>query len=278
MGLGGYLTWTAVAEEIKKKLGKDVKFLPVEKYGNNFRLVESEIFEHNKNFTSRIEDANTSFPIILNNPNANYCKLDTPEKAYHRHDSHIIEQACEVYDIKNPVLKCYLDLHEQEVEHVENLIREIGANQFIAIEPSSKDNYTVNRRYSFEKWQMIANELKNLYPIIQIGNSEKLLKNVVNLTGKTTFSQAAGLLGRSRLFLSTEGGLVHAATAFSTKSVVVITGYQSEKMVAYPQNININISKHGPCGLKKQCDQCFSDVENHDWQEIVEKVKRELQK
>ena len=47
-------------------------------------------------------------------------------------------------------------------------------------------------------------------------------------------------------------------------------------MVAYPQNINVNISSHGPCGLKVQCQECNKDSENHDWSEIVNLVEKEL--
>jgi hypothetical protein len=47
-------------------------------------------------------------------------------------------------------------------------------------------------------------------------------------------------------------------------------------MVAYPQNINLNISTHGPCGLKVECPECKSDAENHDWTEICDIVKERL--
>jgi hypothetical protein len=47
-------------------------------------------------------------------------------------------------------------------------------------------------------------------------------------------------------------------------------------MVAYPQNININISTHGPCGLKTECPDCKRDAENHDWKKIVSLVEEEL--
>ena len=46
-------------------------------------------------------------------------------------------------------------------------------------------------------------------------------------------------------------------------------------MVAYPQNVNINLGKHGPCGLKVRCE-CFSEVMNHDFREIIEKTKEVL--
>ena len=38
------------------------------------------------------------------------------------------------------------------------------------------------------------------------------------------------------------------------------------------QNININLGQHGPCGLKIKCDDCFSEVMNHDYEEIIEKT------
>ena len=112
--------------------------------------------------------------------------------------------------------------------------------------------------------------------MVQLGTGEKVLNNVVNVTRQTSFITAAGIIGRSKLFLSAEGGLVHAATAVNTKSLVILTGYQSQKMVAYPQNINIDISNHGPCGLKRECLQCKHDTENHDWREIVKKVKENI--
>lgn len=276
MGLGGYLTWTAVAEEIKRAVGPQVKFLPVEQHGNFIKLVHSEVFEHNRNFLQSTDKSTKEhiLPLVLNNPAANYCKKDTPEKAHQRGDKHIIEQCCEVYGINNPRLKCYLDFSEEENKKIDAVVKEnIGDAEYITIEPCSKDNYTPNRAYSFEKWQLVVNELKDKIKIVQVGNpNQPLLENAINLTGKTTFFEAAGVIGRSKLFLSTEGGLVHAATAVDTQSIVILTGYQTEKMVAYPQNINIRIAKHGPCGLKQECKDCKKDVEDHDWKEIVEKI------
>jgi hypothetical protein len=47
-------------------------------------------------------------------------------------------------------------------------------------------------------------------------------------------------------------------------------------MVAYPANINVDISSHGPCGLKIDCELCISDVDKHDENEIVNIVFNEL--
>ena len=82
MGLGGYLTWTATAREIRKKYGKQIKILPVEQHGSFLKYVQSEVFENNDDFCNNLalEKDKLLLPLVLNNPNANYCKKDTPEK------------------------------------------------------------------------------------------------------------------------------------------------------------------------------------------------------
>lgn len=276
MGLGGYLAWTAVAKEIRAVAGQGVKCLPVEQRGQFITIVDSPIFKNCLEFS--YSSNCPLFPLVLNNPDANYCKKDTPDKAYHRQDKHIIEQYCEVYGIKNPKLRCYLTIPGEEKHYAKGLVDVLTAGRpFIVIEPGSKKSYTVNREYPFEKWQKVVNELCEHIDIIQVGiEGSRPLENAINLTGKTNFLQAVHVIEKSKMFLSSEGGLVHAATAVDTKSLVIITGYQSKKMVAYPQNINIDISSHGPCGLKSECAQCKKESADHDWREIVQSVKREL--
>ena len=285
MGLGGYLLWTAAAREIRKKYGEGIKLMPVEQHGSFYRFVQKDIdiFKNNDDFCMDYQEAALNgwhiLPLVMNNPNTNYCKKDTPEKAFHRTDKHMISQICEFYNIENPELKCYLKPDAAAWwfdEQVEDILGD-RSKSFITIEPMSKTNYTPNRVYPFEKWQNIVNSLKDEIPFVQVGNKgSRILDNVIDWTGRTNFKNTAGMIGRSRLFLSSEGGLVHAATAVNTKSLVVITGYQSETMVAYPQNINVNISSHGPCGLKVPCEKCKEDATDHDWQQIVSKIKNEL--
>lgn len=279
MGLGGYLCWTAVAREIVKRSEKNTKVIPVEKRGEYLHIINSEIFSDNKDFCFDPQNfqkvGGDLVPIVLNDPKANYCKTDTPARAFHRADKHIIEQYCESYGIFDPVLRCYLEPDNRK--EVENIIREIGSNDYVTIEPYSNNEYTVNRSYPMSHWQKIADNLRKDIAVVQVGEKRSpKLSGVIDLTGRTTFRNTAAIIGGSRLFLSTEGGLVHAATAFDTKSVVVVTGYQSLKMVAYPQNININIAKHGPCGFKIPCSECFEDANNHNYEEILQTVRQHL--
>jgi len=282
VGLGGYLTWTAVAREIRKIAGEGVKLLPVEQHQNGFlKLIKSEVFKNNPDFLMHngleYEHNQLILPLVLNNPNANYCKSDSAERAIHRGDIHIIEQICECYGIRDPTLKCVVNLTVEEETFGRDFHGAILHDErFIVIEPFSKDNYTHNRSYPLEKWQKIVNEISKDIKVVQVGNEGNALKNVVDLTGQTTFREAIALIGRSELFLASESGLVHGATSVDTKSVVIITGYQDERMIAYPQNINVNISSHGPCGLKVKCSQCASDASLHNHQDIIDLIRKEL--
>jgi len=274
MGLGGHLTWAAFAREAKIHFKKpELKIVP--HLGDISRPVKSEIFFNNPNFYND-ESAVQIFPIQLNKPETNYCKLDTPKKAHHKGDKHIITQICEHYGINNPELKCDLYFSDEEQKKVATLRKQLDED-FIILEPHSKTNYTPNRVYPFEKWQSVVDEVSKNIQVVQVGQSSaRLLKNVVDFTGKTSFKEAAFLIGKSKLFVSTEGGLVHAATAVDTTSVVIITGYQDMRMVAYPQNININVANHGPCGLKIPCLACQADAEKHDYNIITKHIIKYL--
>jgi ADP-heptose:LPS heptosyltransferase len=184
----------------------------------------------------------------------------------------MMAQMCEFYGLDDIELKCELFFTNTEKEKVNKLCEGLDRS-FITIEPHSKDNYTPNRAYPFEKWQNIVNELSNEIQVVQIGTHQsKLLDNVVDMRGLTSFREAAILIGKSKLFMSAEGGLTHAATTTDTPALTIITGYQHADMVAYPQNINIVISNHGPCGLKIKCEDCEREALEHNEKEIIDKV------
>ena len=277
MGLGGYLTWTAAVREIKKKQRIDnFKIIPVEVHGGTItKVVKSPVFDNNPDITYDFSYRPSMF-LETNRPETNYCKQDLSHRAIHRHDKHIIEQICEYYGIDNLLLKCEIFFSDQENEKI-TAIRDNLNEKYIVIEPTSKENYTVNRRYCFEKWQKVVDILSKDIEIVQVGvKGSKILNNVIDLTGKTNFKEVVGVVRHAKMLLSTEGGLTHAATAVDTPALVIITGYQDPKMVCYPQNINVNIASHGPCGYKVSCKECEKDVINHDYMEIVRKVKEFL--
>tara|TARA_B100000700_G_C14545103_1_gene623875 strand:- start:39 stop:617 length:579 start_codon:yes stop_codon:yes gene_type:complete len=189
---------------------------------------------------------------------------------------HCIQQICDYYGIRSPELKCGIYLTDEEKANVEKVTQDLQ-DKFVVIEPHSKKDYTPNKEYSFDKWQNVVDAISPHVQVVQVGNKkERILNNVVDLVGKTSFREAAGVIGKSRLFMSTEGGLVHAATAMDTTSLVIMTGFGDPKLWSYPQNINVFIGKHGPCGLKIPCQDCLKDVEEHDEKEIIDIVLSHL--
>jgi len=283
MGLGGYLTWTAAAKNICDRIS-GVKVIPFESHNNLIRPIKSEIFFNNPKIIQDFSDNNLDYcvPMILNNPSANYCKKDTPIKAIHRYDKHIIEQICETFGIQDPELKCELFLTEQEQSWADQFFGEHSSNKkTIVIEPQSNDEYSCNKVYPFTKWQMVVNKLsrnKN-YKIIQVGKrtNNKILEGVLDLTGKTSFRQASAIIKNADLFVSSEGGLMHAANAVETPAVIVYSGFIHPNMTGYKNNSNIWVGEsHGPCGMKIKCDLCESDMKNHNHDEILEAIEEQL--
>ena len=274
MGLGGYLTWTAAIRELAtRKLSDDTKILPCEVSGNTVtKIVESPVFKNNPYlYTGPIDKFNLQKGMILplNISQTNYCLQDTPSHALHKSDKHIIETICEFYEIEQPQLKCELYFSTFETTKFQNDFKTELPKKYVVIEPTSKTNYTPNRAYPFHKWQDIVDNCHGVR-FVQVGAADsRVLDGVIDLTGKTTFREASLVIANADALISAEGGLTHVATAVDTTAVVVITGYQSETMVAYPQNVNINIATHGPCGLKVDCDDCMRDAAAHDPGEIV---------
>ena len=178
---------------------------------------------------------------------------------------------------KLEVLKCELFFDEDEIKTVEQLKVGLEAD-YVVIEPNSKLSYTPNRQYPIPKWQEVVNKIFNDVQVVQTGIGGPVLKNVTNLTGKTTFRANVLLIKYAKAFISSEGGLVHGATCVDTPSVVPINSYIPQTLVRYPQNTYISSSSHSPCGSYKECQRCLKEMNSITPESIIEAVKEILNK
>lgn len=264
MGLGGHLTWTAVAAAIFKEKNQPV--LPIE----NSSICEfSSIFQNNKHFTYNVDSEH--YRLNLSDPEFHYLK-DHGDRVVFTTEEHIIAHICKKINIQNFKLKCHLFLTEKEKKHTNEIIEELP-KKYITIEPFSKMSWMQSRAYPFEKWQNIINSLSQ-YNFVQIGAPEcKKLDNAIYLNGQTSFRETGDIIKNSQLFLSTEGGLGHLANAFNTESLLIYTSYQNPKMTAYPTTHVIDIALYRDRILGHKNHELYKDeAEKHNESEVMEKI------
>ncbi len=123
---------------------------------------------------------------------------------------------------------------------------------------------TATKCYPKELWQELIRLLKRKFPqtgIIQVGggNSTLIPGADMNFSGKTTFSECAGILKESRLHIDIEGGLVHVCASLGTRCAVLF-GPTSKGYFAYPENMNLR---------DNACDDCWWATER--WMECCPK-------
>lgn len=136
----------------------------------------------------------------------------------------------------------------------------LAAGAFIVIEPSTNLAWFGDlRAWPMDNWQELIDDLKTAFPnveIVQIGVDQgELLDGVRDWRGRTTFRQAAALIKLGKLFVGTEGGLMHAARAVEAPAVIIWGGLTLPTFAGYPDRhaILVNEVDCAPCGLCGAC-------------------------
>ncbi len=150
---------------------------------------------------------------------------------------------------------------EQERQQAAALLDEVGCEpkSFIVIEPdTNRDWFGELRAWPMEHWRSLVAALQSRHPampIVQVGVGAKPLEGVIDLRGRTTFREAAAILEKAALFIGTEGGLMHAAAAVQTQSVIIWGGVTLPTFAGYPQHhvILFNLLDCAPCGYLNAC-------------------------
>ena len=90
---------------------------------------------------------------------------------------------------------------------------------------------------------------------VQIGQEgEPIIEGAINLLGKTSVRETIYLISRSRLVLSMEGFVTHAAAAFNVPALVPLGGVYDPYGFIYPSTVPL-ISPHKPV-----CSPCWKDA------------------
>jgi hypothetical protein len=157
---------------------------------------------------------------------------------------HLIVMMCEAVGIRGEVeLRPFVVLSEEEKS-----AGKVASRPQIAMQTSSlaARHPMRNKLWSHERFQAVANALKDDFDIVQLGApSDPELHGALDLRGRTSVRQAAAILSASRLFLGLVTGLMHLARAVECRSVVVYGGREHPSQSGYSANENLYWS--GPC-------------------------------
>jgi ADP-heptose:LPS heptosyltransferase len=257
VGLGGYILWTAVAREVHRKTGRKV-VLTNRVFGRlpwPRKVLDDEVFRHHPAVvTDPKEAAGPVVELRLDNRQANYWTRITRDRILYKPGGHAIEMACAAYGVSRPEIRCELHLTGPELVSGRRLLDELGP--YVAIEPHTKDSFTVNKQYGFSRWQEAADGLRAAgLTLVQVGEGGKpLLEGVRDATGLPGIRETAAVLHHADLLVAPEGGLMHLANAVGTRSVIVFGGYVSPELTGYAENVNLFTGLPcAPCGLRRSC-------------------------
>lgn len=132
---------------------------------------------------------------------------------------------------------------------------------FVVIEPHVPAQSNPNKRYPWQKWQGVVDELRGLH-VVQVGPVGTETLRGVPLMVTDSFRAGCAVLSRARAYLGVEGGLHHAAAALNVPGVVLFGGSPSPEVTGYP--LHSNFAAATTCGKWMPCDHCmqyWSDLE-----------------
>ena len=305
MGLGGNLMWIPIFRELVKGMKQHgLKVLPIElgRVSTSPVFINCPYITFNPNYKPSIV-----VDISYNLPH-NYVIKQIGDRDQYIEDMHIVQHRAKYFklnlnldisgelfftkDEKIKIDKCLQAIYYKIYGNMEMLAEALVTDkirELVIIEPNSKNNYTLNKQYPLDKWQKITDLLlanprfQKKYILIQISKSglwklDGLEIDLQELGGgfSLNYREAALLIKFSKLFVGMEGGLVHAASAYGvdTQALSIVPPIFSEKIVNYPNNINIwlGTETHQNCGMRSICPECQKIYREHDHTEIYRQI------
>jgi len=190
-----------------------------------------------------------------------YAESETNKKFTWKKGGHAIAIILKGFgvDTSDPCPRLFLDATERR--SAERIASDSGIiGPYIAFEPETNEEWFGQlRSWPRERWVELIARLRRAIPdvlLVQIGvGSSPPIPHAVDLRGKTTFREAAALIQRSRLFIGTEGGLMHAARAVDARALILWGGVTLPEFAGYPAHHTIICHRVAcaPCGHLGWC-------------------------
>lgn len=274
MGLGGNLMWTPLAFEIYKKTGKITVFV------NKKKIVEDKLnlWKH-LDFILDNSIENLTYDFVKNNDN--YFLVDMnirPDLDKNKKPNiicHTVNARCSHFGYYNVEPTIYMKFSKEEKLYIQKIVNNLP-KKFIVIEPHAKTSWCEHKQYPLQKWQRIIDVISDKIAVVQMSlPSNRVLNNVINIGDEIkNFRQACLLLKYTKLFISSEGGLMHGAKVHNTKCLMIFCPMFDPIWTKYKTVIPVWVrnNQHFNCFNEGTCQKCLEIMNNHDEQIIINKI------
>ena len=246
-GIGDDLMCTTVFRELKKRGRSRIAFGTCHPglFGNN-----SDVDHIIHNPRPRLDYwLRAGLPFTRLGYSAYYPETDGDEPL----KEHVLIKLCRLANIGGPIeLRPYLFLTPEEFA-----AGKVAENQ-VAIQSSALGaTYAMrNKEWYPQRFQEVCSELRKDVQVVQLGSAgDPKMEGAVDLRGKTSLRQSAGILANSLVFIGLEGFLMHLARAVDCRSVIIYGGRLKPSQIGYVANRNLYSQvKCAPCWLRNPCE------------------------
>jgi hypothetical protein len=212
-----------------------------------------------------------------------YLGLKPIELSYARHvngrdippDHHLIGELCRRLNLTGPIKRRpYLELSTDERAY-----GAIGPNQIAVQSSGLSARYAAATKEWFpERFQEVVHHFRERHTFVQVGSpKDPRLEGAVDLRGKTSIRQTAGVLANSVLFLGLSGFLKHLARSVDCPAVIVYGGREAPEQCGYSGNENVaQRPACSPCWLYGRCEHNVKCMEEISTGQVIAAVERQL--
>lgn len=144
----------------------------------------------------------------------------------------------------------------------------------VLLEPNVKALAHRNKDWGWPKWGEVAHRLRD-QRLIQVGPRGVQILTGVEHVPTANFRFAAAVLKYVRTAVMTEGGLMHAAAAVGTPSVVIWSEFIGIEHTGYAMHTNIRHAGKA-CGSRLDCPGCRKALDAVTVDEVIQGVGKYL--
>lgn len=154
----------------------------------------------------------------------------------------------------------------------------------IMVEPNVKDNGHDNKAWVKSRWREVitalvpdGTDIADSRVVQCSSNVGGFLDEVVHQVVTPSFRHAAAVLSVAKLFVGTEGGLMHAAAATGTPAVILWSEFISPGITGYSLPTITNLRHAGKaCGMRTSCPGCRKSMNAITVDEVLTAIKEKL--